>query len=41
MAKDLRSTVFKMMEQDALKENIEVSKKEMDEAPAKNPKYSI
>ena len=30
MAKDLRSTVFKMMEQDALKENIEVSKKEME-----------
>ena len=30
MAKDLRSTVFKMMEQDALKENKEVSKKEME-----------
>ena len=38
MAKDLRSTVFKMMEQDMKKEHMEASKKEMEGKKEKKPK---
>ena len=38
MAKDLRSTVFKMMEQDIQKEKMEASKKESENKKEKRPK---